>query len=168
MILGVAHRAVPGDGPLVVRTVVQDGARPVMRWDGSELIVAVDGGERVRIVIDDDTAFPPRTVRDRWRTLRDHVAAPAAEIDPQRKALLRGFWICEGDRVAVDGVPLDEGRVRARAIGAGTDARGELASAIAIAAQKASDDDGGGGIGVIEKGLRAIEHLFNRRITRRR
>ena len=120
--VGTARRAGAGEGPLIVRTVVEHD-RPEMRWEGSDLIL-VAGAEEVRVVIDDDTAFPQREVRARWRELRDHVAAPKLELDPDRRVRMRGFWICDGDPVAVEGVATD-GVVRATSIGAGDHARAE-------------------------------------------
>jgi hypothetical protein len=120
--VGTARRAGEGTGPIVVRTVLELD-RPEMRWEGDSFVL-VAGAEELRVVLDDDTAFPQRELRARWRELRDHVAAPQLDLDADRKVRMRGFWISEGETVAVEGVAKD-GVVRAQAIGAGAHAKAE-------------------------------------------
>jgi hypothetical protein len=142
MLEGVARRVRPGTGALVVRTTFENTDAPAIRWEGSDFLLEARDGARVRVVIDDDTVFVHRRVRGRWRTLRDHVAAPRATIDPGRRMRISGFWVCEGDLVALDEeeidgpfvegtggpreVPARERCVRARFIGVGSERHADL------------------------------------------
>jgi len=149
VLIGQACRRVPGDGPLLVRTAFEVGWPPgPPRLDGTDFDLVTDDGARVHIVVDDAAVLQPHhVVNGTWLELHAHPAVPDAALAGDARIGFRGFWLAEGDRVAVAGKTVARGfvdgtggprqapqalhRFRADAIGTGDDPGAALARAAA-------------------------------------
>ena len=146
---GRVMRIGAGTGPVLVHTIFVGGGLAIPgRFHREEFAVMTDSGVKLRVNPRNLVAWrPQRRVRGRWRDLRSHPGAPDVDLPPGRRVRFDGFWLEEGDRIAICGWPIGAGfvdgtggprqaprmelrRVDASAIGAGRDPATELVRAL--------------------------------------